>query len=258
MLFASLKQECKNFLCSKDTKELALIAIILLSIRTFLFGLFVVPSSSMYPTLLIGDYIIASKTIYGYSNHTFPFSPNLFSGRILSDHRPKTGDVIVFRMPQDDHKDYVKRVIGQPGDTVQMVQGVLYINGIESKLKKVGDFEGLNDQQKQIRTAQYEETLPNGKVHPILKAYPFGSRQYDNTPKYIVPEKHYFVMGDNRDFSADSRIQFRVDHSNVGFVSEDQLIGHADLIWFSTSAKWWQPHKWLTSLRLKRFFTWVS
>jgi len=231
-------------------KTIVYALLIALVIRTFLFQPFNIPSGSMMDTLLIGDYLFVSKYSYGYSKHSFPFSPDVFDGRILGA-MPERGDVVVFANPNDGWKDYIKRVIGLPGDTVQMIDGVLYINGQASTYRKVEDYVETDRYGIERRVPKYIETLPNGFQHYVLDAAPNGPN--DNTEEFVVPEGHFFMMGDNRDNSDDSR-------GRVGYVAEENLIGHAQLIFFSTdgSAEWWEFWNWPFAIRYSRLFNFVS
>lgn len=225
--------------------------VIVLAIHTFLYKPFVIPSQSMVPSLLVGDYLFVSKFKYGYSNFSFPFSPNLFKGRIF-DRAPDYGDVAVFRPPHRPQEDWVKRVVGLPGDHVQMVKGRLHINGKMLELEPKGQYEWRDQHANSFTSDLYMETLPNGKKHPIIKTVPFGEGSRDDTPVYIVPQGHYFMIGDDRDFSGDSRYI-----ETVGFIPHDNLVGEAQLIFFSTDlpttdSAWWQFWKWPTATRYAR------
>ncbi len=184
--------------------------IIALVIRTFLFQPFNIPSGSMKETLLVGDYLFVSKYSYGYSHYSLPLSPNLFSGRIWSG-TPERGDIVVFRLPKDDTTDYIKRVIGLPGDRIQMVEGVLHINGVAVKRERIDDFIETEEGSRTTRIKRWRETLPNGVSYTTLDLIDNGF--YDNTKEYEVPPGQYFMMGDNRDNSTDSRVE-----SAVGYV----------------------------------------
>ncbi len=197
--------------------------ILALLVRTFLYQPFNIPSGSMMNTLLIGDYLFVSKFSYGYSRFSLPFSLPLFSGRFFSD-EPERGDVAVFRLPRDTSVDYIKRVIGLPGDQIQMIDGALHINGEPAGRERVADaVVTLHGQQRRIH--RYRETLPNGVSYFTLDD---GNRPLDNTRVYVVPEGHYFMMGDNRDNSQDSRVW-----DKVGPVPLENFIGRAQIIFFS-------------------------
>ena len=235
-------------------KTVAYAFLIAAFIRTFLFQPFNIPSGSMEDTLLVGDYLFVSKFSYGYSNHSFPWSPNLFEGRIWSA-PPERGDVMVFRLPARPWEDFIKRVVGLPGDRVQMIDGVLYINGEPCKLEPADPYVAVDPYGETLTISRYKETLPNGREHYILDAEA-GKPGADNTQEFVVPPGHYFMMGDNRDNSSDSRMA----DSGVGFVPEENLVGRADIIFFSTdgSAQIWEFWKWPTAIRFSRFFKTVE
>lgn len=216
--------------------------------RTFLFQPYIIPSRSMEETLLVGDFLFVTKFSYGYSKHSLPWSPNIFSGRIWST-RPERGDVVVFKLPARPDQDFIKRVVGLPGDRIQMIDGVLHINGLPCTLTRVGDFVSKSQYGYEERSARYRETFPNGVNHFIIDREP-DSPNSDNTQEFVVPAGHYFMMGDNRDQSNDSRIP----NSGVGFVPEENLVGRADLILFSTdgSAQSWEFWKWPWAIRYGR------
>ena len=221
--------------------------IIALVIRTFLFQPFNIPSGSMIPTLLVGDYLFVSKYSYGYTHYSLPFSPRIFSGRVLGG-TLKRGDVVVFRLPKDDSIDYIKRVVGLPGDRIQVIDGVLNINGQPVKREHIDDYVTDDDGVVQ-RVKQYRETLPNGVTYTTLDLTDNGF--YDNTPVYTVPAGDYFMMGDNRDNSTDSRVL-----SQVGYVPYENIIGKAQIIFFSigNGAHAWEVWRWPWTVRWDRLF----
>ena len=230
----------------KEWFQLFWLALLALAIRSCAFEPYNIPSSSMVPTLLVGDYLFISKYDYGYSKHSFPFSIPLIPKGRLFNNPPQRGDIVIFKWPRDERTDYVKRVIGLPGDKIQMVGGRLYINGVVVPREKIGEEDWLTEAGWQ-RYGVYEETLPNGVVHKI---YELNDHMIlDNTDPVEVPAGHYFMMGDNRDNSQDSRY--------FGLVHEDLLEGKARLIFYSTNGDGWffQFWRWTDFLRLERIFT---
>jgi signal peptidase I len=224
--------------------------LIALVLRVLLFQPFTIPSASMVPTLLEGDYIIVSKFSYGYSRHSIPFSPPLFSGRILGG-KPKRGDVVVFKLPRDGHTDYIKRLIGLPGDRVQVRGGVVYINGQAVPRTPLPTESEETDFGFARAAERYRETLDNGRTYVTGDYGPDG--EVDNTDVYIVPEGNYFFMGDNRDNSLDSRFPTAV---GVGMVPAENLVGKAQIILLSWNkdASLFKPWTWVTEARPSRFF----
>lgn len=230
-----------------DTVKTIFFAIIIaVVIRTFLFEPFKIPSGSMYPTLYVGDYLFVSKYTYGYSKHSFPFSMPLFEGRIWES-TPKRGDVVVFKFPQDNRTDYIKRIIGLPGDKLKLLKGRLYINGERVERLEEEDFVLRDKDGNAERYRQYVEILPEGYKHQIIEISDF--ERVDDMPEIEIPQGSYFVMGDNRDRSDDSRI-------NVGFVPSENLIGKARFLFFSNNEEdaWYKPWIWPKKIRWSRLF----
>ena len=231
-----------------NLKTLFYALIIAIIIRSLLLQPFYIPSSSMEPNLLVGDRLFVTKYSYGYSKHSFPFSPNIFSGRILSS-QPKIGDVVVFKTPTDNRTDYIKRLIGLPGDEIQFIDGDLYINKnqIFKTLMKSSDKVFCGNEK--IKVNFFNEKLPNGKIYKTAYRKDYS---FQNSDKFLVPENHYFFLGDNRDCSKDSRFL-----SAVGYVHKDNLVGKAQFLFFSSDYrvgsvfKFWD---WKNIIRLNRFF----
>lgn len=235
-----------------DTVKIIIQALLIaLVIRTCLFQSYNIPSGSMVPTLLINDFLFVSKYSYGYSKYSLPFNLPLFAGRILAS-EPKLGDVIVFKLPTDDSQDYIKRLVGLPGDRIQMKKGRLYINDVIVPRERIEDFhyEAWNNGRLDWvgYVPQYVETLPNGVKHRIIELKDDGG-DLDSTGIFVVPEGHYFFMGDNRDNSLDSRV-------DVGFVPFDHLVGQANVIFLSVDeeASAWKIWQWPWTIRGNRIF----
>lgn len=223
-------------------------ALIALTVRSVAYEPFSIPSGSMIPTLLVGDYLFVSKSSYGYSRYSFPLGIFPIQGRIKAS-LPERGDVVVFRKPYNENIDYIKRIIGMPGDRVQMINGRLYINQKRVEREFLGEYKSFSQPENTVVTfKRYREILPNGHSHEIIEKSDQAS--LDNTPLYTVPENHYFMMGDNRDGSLDSRVL-----DEVGYVPFENFIGRAERIFFSVdeNAKIWQLWKYPWSLRFNRF-----
>ncbi len=229
--------------------------LIAVGIRTFAYEPFNIPSESMLPTLLVGDYLFVSKYSYGYSRHSFPWSQPPFAGRILNS-APERGDVAVFKLPRDNSTDYIKRIIGLPGDRIQVRNSVLHINGKQVPRKRVEDFVLLGRNGNRRAYRQYEETLPSGKHYVTIDMR--AGTDGDDTGVFEVPAGHYFAMGDNRDNSLDSRTAPR--NGGVGFIPEANLVGRAEFLFFSTdgSARLWEIWRWFQAARIRRFFNGVN
>ena len=232
----------------ENIKTLTIALIIAVLIRSLLFQPFYIPSSSMEPALLVGDRIFVSKYTYGYSKHSFPFSPPILNKRIFNS-KPKYGDLVVFKTPSDNRTDFIKRLIGLPGDEIQIKDGELYINKKKILRKKISDISIVRCANMNSEVVAYIEQLENEKEYTAV--YNAAGSMVE-TDIYIVPEKHYFFLGDNRDCSSDSRFL-----SGVGYVHENNLVGKAQMIFFSNDTikgsvlKFWN---WNSSLRIDRFF----
>lgn len=231
-------------------KTLIYAVIIALAVRTVAYEPFNIPSGSMKPTLLVGDYLFVSKFSYGYSHFSLPLSLPLFDGRILG-RMPERGDVAVFKLPSDGKTDYIKRIIGLPGDRIQVIDGVLNINGKPVGLESAGTFDE-NIDGRTITAKRLIETLPNGVRHYILDLTPTGP--LDNTRVFEVPPGHVFAMGDNRDNSLDSRTD------QVGYVPVENLIGRAEILFFSVdgSASLFEPWTWPGAIRYNRLLNFIN
>lgn len=236
----------------ENVKALFYAVLLAVLIRTIWLQPFHIPSGSMIPTLLIGDNLFVSKMAYGYSRYSIPFGGTIdyFSGRIFGN-EPKLGEIAVFRSVVDPNTDFIKRVVGLPGDRVQMKQGILYINDVPCALEPYGEFETVDDDGNVLKASQFLETLPNGVKHIILKQVPLGEGIYDNTPVYHVPPGHFFMVGDNRDGSNDSRAQ-----GVIGYIPFENLVGRASFIFFSTGGHiaLWEFWKWPLSAHYSRIF----
>ncbi|PPE03729.1 signal peptidase I [Holospora curviuscula] len=255
---------------SRENSVLSWINAILLVIiiRSVVFSPYRIPTGSMIPTLLVGDHIVVTKFNYGLCRFSFLFSQwiDYFSGRVAVLDRPKRGDIVVFTCPKNFSMDYVKRLVGLPGDKVQMKEGMLYINGVVCPVKKLSEGYKAYDGESFVEGDVYTREFPvarldkQGKVHEsgkkifhkMLKLKPFGAARYDNTKEFLVPENHYFFQGDNQDGSGDSRGE------DLGYVYADYLLGPAEIVFFSLGDKFTLVKPWTWwSLRLERIGTWV-
>ena len=229
-----------------NLKSIFIAIFIALLIRSFIFEPFNIPSGSMKPNLLVGDFIFVSKYSYGVSKHSLPFSIPLIPGKIFSN-TPERGDVVVFKTPENNRTDYIKRVIGLPGDKIEIKNGIIFINGSEILRKKLNDFIDTDNKTSNKRVRMYNEYFFNKEIN-ILDITDNGIA--DNTQLFNVPENHFFVMGDNRDNSQDSRFI-----STVGFIPYANLVGKAQFIFFSLeNARFLQIWKWPNSIRYERIF----
>ena len=237
----------KNFFI-ENFKTLFYALVIAVIIRSLLIQPFYIPSSSMEPNLLVGDRIFVTKYSYGYSKHSFPFSPPVFKGRIIAT-EPQRGDVVVFKTPADNRTDYIKRLIGLPGDRIQFIDSNLYINNTEVMKSRVSKNDKIYCGNKELNVFTFEELLSNGKKYKSVYLKDFT---FQNSDPFVVPDQHYFFLGDNRDCSKDSRFL-----TSVGYVHKDNLVGKARFIFFSSDRSigsifsFW---KWNESIRLNRFF----
>lgn len=239
------KEGKENF---SDTIKTVILAIfIAILIRSFLFEPFRIPSGSMYPTLKVGDFLFVSKYTYGYSKHSFPASIPLFSGRVFYD-EPQRGDIVVFKYPKDNRTDFIKRIVGLPGDRIKLVDGILYINDEPVQRTRIDDYVLFDDDVNAGVYPQYEEVLPNGVKHKIIEISDEGP--FDNFEEVVVPADNFFMVGDNRDRSDDSR-------RNVGFVPKENLVGKARILFFSygNNGEWYNPLTWGKKIRWDRLFT---
>lgn len=240
------KAEKKQNALWENIKVIVQALLLAMVIRTVLFQPFTIPSGSMMPTLLVGDYLFVNKFSYGYSKYSLPFSPNLFSGRIFAS-EPARGDIVVFRLPPNPEVDYIKRLVGLPGDRIQVTNGVLFINGTAVPKQPDGTFTSDYRLDPGSDVPVFRETLDNGVSYDTLDQV--QDSRGDNTREFVVPEGHYFFMGDNRDNSLDSRF-------DVGFVPAENLIGRASIIFFSlgNDTSFREFWKWPANMRWDRLF----
>ena len=237
----------KNFF-KENIKTLFYALIIAIFIRSIFLQPFYIPSSSMEPNLLVGDRLFVTKYSYGYSKHSFPFSPPIFTGRVMFS-EPKRGDVVVFKTPADNRTDYIKRLIGLPGDQIQFIDENLYINNSEIIKSKLSNNDKIFCGSNNINVSTFEEVLPNNKKY---KTVYLKDNTFKNSDKFEVPEDYYFFLGDNRDCSKDSRFL-----TSVGYVHKNNLVGKAQFIFFSSDksvGRIFSFWKWNKSIRFDRFF----
>lgn len=243
-----IKEEKKHHSWDESIRTILIAFLLAITFRSFLYEPFHIPSGSMKSNLLIGDYLFVSKFAYGYSRYSFPLGIVPLNNRVMAD-APERGDVVVFRLPANPRIDYIKRLMGLPGDRIQLKKGIVYINGEPLARERIDNY--MDDEYPgNVRSVpRFAETLPEGREITILKERRFGLA--DDTDVFTVPPGHYFFLGDNRDNSRDSRFMME-----VGFVPEENLIGRAEMIFFSIdgTAKLYNPLTWLPALRFDRFF----
>ena len=241
-----------KYIIIDNIKTLFYALLIAIIIRSFLIQPFYIPSSSMEPSLLVGDRLFVTKYTYGYSKHSFPFSPPVLNKRIFFS-QPERGDVIVFKTPADNRTDYIKRLIGLPGDKIQFINSNLYINNSEIIKSLISENDVIFCGNRAINVFTFEEKITDDKLYKSVYQKDFP---YQNSDIFTVPENHYFFLGDNRDCSKDSRFL-----TSVGYVHRDNLIGKAQFIFFSSDrsiASIFAFWKWNKSLRLNRFFSKIN
>lgn len=238
----------------QNIREWLIVGSVFIGVNCLFYQPFKIPSSSMVPTLLIGDFLLVNKFCYGYSNDsfrigTFTFPLPKFSKRLFGGQLPQRGEVVVFRNEKDKNLNYIKRVIGLPGDTIQLINGIVHINGSPLELREIDEFSIIENKEYKFYK-RYMEKLPNGYEHVIIKKHEFGQARLDNVGPFVVPEDHYFMMGDNRDNSQDSRVI-----EAVGFIPLDRIMGRAECLFFSSDCGLFDILKWPFSMRFERFFT---
>jgi signal peptidase I len=248
----------------ETVKTVVYALLIALVIRTFLFQPFNIPTGSMEATLLVGDYLFVEKFAYGFSRYSFPWGLGPIPERVFEFHRPERGDVVVFKQPRDNSTDFIKRVIGLPGDHVQLIQGQIFLNGKAVPRVRVDDYVETDPVGISHHVMRYRETMPGGKSYFTLAREPDGPE--NNTGVYVVPPDHYFMMGDNRDNSLDSRFSpdgqgIFQNSDGVGFVPNANLVGKAEFVFFSYDGQGWELlefWRWPWSIRFSRMFSLID
>ncbi|MDR0942256.1 MAG: signal peptidase I [Holosporales bacterium] len=240
----------------KNIKEWLYVLVSFTLISCFLFQPFKIPSGSMIPTLRVGDFLIVNKFCYGYSNDSFRIGTFTFPlpkiTKRLFPTLPQRGDVVVFRNEKDRNQNYIKRIIGLPGDKIELINGIVHINDKPVEIKEDGEY-SIIDEGEYVVYKKFIEKLPNGYEHAIIKRFEFGQASLDNVGPFIVPEGHYFMMGDNRDNSQDSRVM-----EAVGFIPLERIMGRAECIFFSSSCSLFEILKWPFSIRFERIFKTIN
>jgi len=237
----------------ETVKTVVWAVVIAVLIRSFLFEPFTIPSGSMVPTLLVGDFVFVSKYSYGYSRYSFPFGVVPIGDRVWKS-EPSRGDVAVFRLPTNPSENYIKRLVGLPGDRIQMKVGILHING-EAIRRDPGETCRAKAGGAEADKTGYVEVMPGGRKHCIFERS--DRDELDNTPEFLVPAEHYFAMGDNRDNSIDSRYRASDGSRPVGFIPAANLVGRAEIVWLSVDEdlRWYQVWRWPFALRFGRMFS---
>lgn len=250
----SSKEPAGGFI--ETVKTVAWAVVIAVGIRSLLFEPFTIPSGSMVPTLLVGDFVFVSKFSYGYSRYSFPFGVVPIPDR-LPKREPARGDVAVFRLPSNPSENYIKRLVGIPGDRIQVRGGILHVNGQAVRRERSDECRARAQGAERDKTG-YLEIMPDGKRHCIFERS--DRDELDNTPEFLVPANHYFAMGDNRDNSVDSRFRAGDGSRPVGFIPAANLVGRAEIVWLSLEEdmRWFEIWRWPTGLRFGRMFSGIE